>query len=261
MTSAKKSVLVTGGNRGIGLGVCRQLAERGFRVLLGCRDLQQGRTVARELRGEVEPVAIDLTSDESVTGAAEVVRQRCGKLDVLVNNAAVALNGFDAEVARRTEDTNFFGTLRVTDAMLPLTNEPGNIVMVSSGAGTLSHVSADLQKQFLDPELTRERLIALVESFVEDVVHGRHTERGWPTSAYSVSKVSLNALTRILAPKLQSRGILVNSVCPGWVRTDMGGSSATRSIDQGASSVVWAALLEPGGPTGGFFRDGKRIDW
>ncbi len=100
-----------------------------------------------------------------------------------------------------------------------------------------------------------------MESFIRDVKEGRHRDRGWPGSAYRVSKVGLNALTQILAREVEDQGILVNTVCPGWVRTDMGGRSATRSVKEGAHGVVWAAALPPNGPTGGFFRDGNPIPW
>ena len=149
--------------------------------------------------------------------------------------------------------------LRVTEALLPLMREDGTVVMVSSGMGELSCVSPALQGRFLAPDLDLPALSALMREFVDDVAHHRHREHGWPSSAYRVSKVGLNALTRVLArehPKLR-----INAVCPGWVRTDMGGRSAPREVREGAASIVWAALLRPNGPTGGFFRDGQPIDW
>ena len=107
----------------------------------------------------------------------------------------------------------------------------------------------------------RERLVALMNRFVDDVAAGRHAAAGWPSSAYRVSKIGLNALTRVLSRELAPRHIRVNSVCPGWVRTDMGGAGAARSVEEGAASVLWAARLGRDGPTGGFFRDGNPVEW
>jgi NAD(P)-dependent dehydrogenase (short-subunit alcohol dehydrogenase family) len=158
---------------------------------------------------------------------------------------------------------NFFGAINVTDALLPNLRDGASVVMVSSGMGELSAVSPALRSRLLDPALTREELVALLRAFPADVEAGRHQRVGWPSSAYSVSKVGLNALVRVLAPALAARKIRVNAVCPGWVRTDMGGRSAPRGVAQGAASIVWGATLEgtPGEPTGGFFRDGRPIAW
>jgi NAD(P)-dependent dehydrogenase (short-subunit alcohol dehydrogenase family) len=112
----------------------------------------------------------------------------------------------------------------------------------------------------VEDHLTRDKLIVLVRSFVEDAVGGRHAKAGWPSSAYAVSKVGMNAFVRILAPEFADRKIRVNAVSPGWARTDMGGSGAPRSVEEGAASIVWAAALEDG-PTGGFFLDGKKTQW
>lgn len=133
--------------------------------------------------------------------------------------------------------------------------------MVSSGAGGLAGYSRALRARFLDRNLGRESLLALARSFIDDVKQGRHVEVGWPGSAYRASKACLNAFTRILAMELASRKIKVNAVCPGWVRTDMGGPAASRDLPDGGASIVWAATLGKGGPTGGFFRDGHAIRW
>src|SRR2546426_679336 len=145
------------------------------------------------------------------------------------------------------------------DSLLPFIPRGGRIVMVSSGLGELSYLSRDLRSKFADPSLTRDSLDTLVASYMSALESGDDKAGGWP-SAYSVSKVSLNALTRILARDLSSRGIRVNSVCPGWVRTDMGGRGATRSVPVGARSIVLGVML-PDDTTGGFFRDGKKIPW
>jgi carbonyl reductase 1 len=202
---------------------------------------------------------LDVTSDADVRALAA----RVGEVDVLVNNAGISMRGFDANVARKTLDVNFFGALRVTDALLPKMGMGGRIVMVSSGLGDLSCVSSELSARFLDPTLTRDRLRELMESFVRDVAAGTHAREGWPSSAYSVSKVGMNAFVRVLAKELAGdpRKILVNSANPGWVRTAMGGASAPRSVEQGARTPVWLATLPDGGPTGGFFHDERKVPW
>jgi carbonyl reductase 1 len=258
-----RTALVTGGNRGLGLETCRQLAARGLRVLAASRSDDVPASIAA-LAGEglgVEHRALDVADPDSVAARARALAAAGVALDVVVHNAGVALDGFDAAVARRTLDVNFHGALRVTDGLLGLVPAGGRIVMVSSGMGELSCVAPPLHARLASPALTRGELVALVEAFVEDVARGRHRDAGWPSSAYRVSKVALNALVRVLARDLAPRGIGVDAVCPGWVRTDMGGPGADRSVAEGAASIVWAATRDAGAPTGGFYRDGAPIPW
>jgi NAD(P)-dependent dehydrogenase (short-subunit alcohol dehydrogenase family) len=257
------TVLVTGANRGLGLETCRQLGRRGARVLLTSRGVEEGAAAAKRLAGEgltVEHHALDVTSDMSAAALAGRLAEAGVALDVLVANAAITLDGFDAEVARRTLEVNFFGAMRVLDALAPLMPAGANVVMVSSGMGELSGLGAVLRRRLLDPELSRAGLVELMRSFVREVERGAHGEAGWPSSAYSVSKAGLNTLVRISARDLAPRALRVNAVCPGWVRTDMGGRHAPRSVEEGAASIVWAAALDTN-TTGGFFRDGKPIPW
>ncbi|MGF1471401.1 MAG: SDR family oxidoreductase [Rubrobacteraceae bacterium] len=224
--------LISGGNRGIGLEVGRQLAGRGYTVILGSRDEQQGREAADKLDGDVHARQLDVTDEESVNRLAGSIEQEFGRLDVLVNNAGITndegQSGVEADLDRVREalEANLFGAWRLSEAAIPLMRRGGygRIVNISSGLGAL-----------------------------EDMGGGQ--------PGYRVSKASLNALTRIHASELRGTGILVNSVCPGWVQTDMGGSSASRPVEAGADTPVWAATLQNTGPTGGFFRDQRPIAW
>jgi carbonyl reductase 1 len=242
--------VVTGANRGIGAEVVRQLRLEGIRVHATSR----------------EPLAgfetLDVTRADHIDALARRLSAE-GGVDALVNNAGVSLDGFDADVARRTLDVNFYGAMRVTDALLPSLRHGGRIVMVSSGLGALSGIRGDARARVTDPGLTRAGLIALVEDFVRDVAAGTHARHGWPSSAYNLSKIALNALVRVLARELAGdpRRILVNSEDPGWVRTRMGGRGAPRSVEEGARTAVWLATLPEGGPNGGFFRDDRAIPW
>src|SRR5256714_6243670 len=227
--------LVTGANRGIGLEVCRQLAERGFIVLLTARDAAKAAAAAKKLgkvlekAGTVEPIALDVADPRSIERAANEVLKRYDYLDVLINNAGINYDTWETvENAKidgpvmETITTNLLGPWRVCQAFLPLLRKSraGRIVNVSSESGSLASMGAGLP-------------------------------------AYQVTKAALNAMTRTLAGELRGAHILVNAVCPGWVATEMGGAGAPRSVAEGASSVVWAATLPDSGPTGGFFRDGK----
>jgi NAD(P)-dependent dehydrogenase (short-subunit alcohol dehydrogenase family) len=226
--------LVTGANRGIGRETARQLAAKGYSVILGARDEAKAKAAAEDLAGEggdVRALALDVSDPASIDRAATDLANDPGELDVLVNNAGIGSDfgvagaDPDFDAIQRALDTNFFGAYRLTIALLPLLRKSSSprIVSVSSGMGGVAEMG------------------------------------GW-SPGYRVSKASLNAMTRILSTELKDAGFLVNSACPGFVATDMGGQfGAKKSVEDGASGVVWLATLPDDGPTGGFFRDGKPI--
>jgi len=233
----KRVAVVTGASRGIGLEICRQLGRRqDVRVVLTARNETKGKAEATQLRGEgvdVDFHVLDVTSEKSIRALADWLGATFGRCDILVNNAGILADPrgsrfLDSRPAtyRQTLETNVFGPLLLIQALVPLMmkNRYGRIVNISSAQGQLS-------------------------------------DMGVGTPAYRISKAALNALTCVLAAELTGSGILVNSMCPGWVRTDMGGPGAPRTVQQGADTAVWLATLPDDGASGGFFRDRKPIPW
>ncbi len=229
-----KVALVTGAYRGLGLEVCKQLAEQGITVVLTARSHEKGLPAAQGLAEKGLPVVytrLEVTSEESCLAAYEFVKKTFGKLDILVNNAGVwpkgeSIQTVPLQIIRETFESNTLGAIRLMQLFAPGMREAGfgRIVNVSSGMGQLSEM-----------------------------------EGGWP--AYRISKVALNGATKIYAEEFKGTNVLINCVCPGWVKTDMGGPGAEKSIPEGADTLVWAATLPDGGPTGGFFRERARLDW
>lgn len=237
--TAQLTALITGANKGIGREIARQLGKLGYAVWLGCRDVGRGRKAEEELRAEgidAHLVHLDITDVASVRAAVAYVEQRSLRLDVLVNNVGVG-SGFGNQPSDEKVDeisamfeTNVFGTIRVTQAFLPLVRNSasGRIVIMSSGLGSMT-LTADMKSPT------------------------------WNLAAmgYSASKAALNMFTVKLAKELLADGIKVNAACPGSVATDMGGPGAPRTVEQGAAIAVRLATLDWMGPTGGFYHDNE----
>ncbi len=242
MNEAQRIALVTGANRGLGFEACRQLALKGFHVILASRQLAKGQKAASQLQAEgldVSSLQLDVTDEQSLFRLEKFVREDLGRLDVIINNAGLFIRTegefharsesvlhVEVETLRKSMETNVYGPMRICQLLVPIMkrNNYGRIVNVSSGMGQLSGMNG-----------------------------------GWP--GYRVSKTALNAITCILADELRNNNILVNSMCPGWVRTDMGGMQAPRTPEQGVKTMIWLATLPDNGPRGGFFRDQLSIDW
>ena len=228
-----KTVVVTGAKRGIGLEVCRQLAHAGYQVILTARDEAKGRKVADlllEVNTNVEFFLLDVTNNHHIRDLADFLKKKYGVLDALVNNAAIIgsrepVSAPSSDEIRQVMETNYFGPLMLIKELLPLLkqSDDGRIVNVSTGMGAWND---------------------LVGNY----------------AAYRLSKVGLNALTLMFANDLHGTGVKVNSVCPGWVKTDMGGANAPRTVEQGADTIVWAVTHSPM-PTGKFFRNRREISF
>ncbi|MCC7527583.1 MAG: SDR family oxidoreductase [Candidatus Melainabacteria bacterium] len=240
-STADKVAVVTGANRGIGLEVARELARAGFKVVLTCRDESKGKKVQSQLLSEglnVDVRAVDVTESGSIRDLDLYLRKKYGRLDVLVNNAGIMLDHFedgqpvmsiidcDLTEVRKTMETNVYGAISVIKELLPLMKENhyGRIVNVSSGLGQMSEMGAGY-------------------------------------AGYRLSKAALNALTCMVADELTSENIIVNACCPGWVRTDMGGKHAARSVEEGADTIVWLCQAQDGSPSGKLFRDREEQPW
>jgi NAD(P)-dependent dehydrogenase (short-subunit alcohol dehydrogenase family) len=227
----KKIALVTGANKGIGFEICRQLANAGIQVILTARDQEKGETAVNLLRKENPDLAFfkaDVANPSEIKSLAAFIQKEYGQLDILINNAGILPDQdnslkADLDKAKKVLDTNFFGAWNMCQQLLPLLQKSndGRIINVSSGMGSFD-------------------------------------EMGGGYAAYRISKTALNALTVIMGAELSGSKIKVNAICPGWVKTDMGGSGAPRNVSQGADTAVWLAT-EPNIPTGKFFRDRKII--
>jgi NAD(P)-dependent dehydrogenase (short-subunit alcohol dehydrogenase family) len=234
---SKRIAVVTGGNRGIGFEICRQLTKLDVQVVLTARDEARGQAARAKLVAAGSDVifhALDVASDTSIADFRRYAEQELGRWDILINNAGIYLDGakssvdIDAATFRCTIETNLIGVLLLSQAAIPL--------MRKQGYGRIVNVSTDMASH-------------------DDAL----ASGGYPS--YRVSKAGLNALTRVMAADLRGTNILVNVMSPGWVRTDMGGAGAPRSVEEGADTAVWLATLPHKEPTGGYFRDRKPISW
>ncbi len=235
MGELKRVALVTGANRGIGFEIVKGLAKAGITVVLTARDANKGQQAIdtiNDSRLDIIFHTLDVTSESDISAKVQLLKNQFGHIDILVNNAAILIDEnesaltISSELMQKALDTNFTGPLRLCQAVIPMMKKMnyGRIVNVSSGMGSFHEMGG-----------------------------------GYPS--YRISKTALNAMTKILASEVSGSNILINSMCPGWVHTDMGGPDAPRTPEQGADTAIWLAQLPDGGPTGDFFRDRTQISW
>ena len=239
----KRVALVTGANRGIGYAISRRLGEQNITVVLGARDPRKGTEACSRLLGEgldVHFELLDVIDEKSIKSAIERIQAHFGRLDILINNAGIMIDGeedalnVDQETVRETLRINVLGPLMLCQYCIPLMQAGGygRIVNLASGLGSLTEMA--------DPE---------------------SAYAGVRAPAYRLSKAGLNCITTLMAKEVRGDNILINSACPGWVRTDMGGDQAPLTPEQGADTPVWLATLPDGGPTGGVYRERTLIPW
>ena len=228
-----KNALVTGGNKGIGFAICQGLLKAGFEVILAARSLDKAKAAIEQLQSsQVHPLVLDVADDDSIHQAVETVQREFSQIDVLINNAGiypdegVNILTIERNLLEQAMQTNTFGAIRTAQAFLPLLEKASSarVINVSSGYGAIDGLSADVP-------------------------------------SYCLSKLALNGATIMLAAALKPKGIAVYAMCPGWVRTDMGGASATRSPEQGADTAIWLATDASPNLSGKFFRDRQEISY
>lgn len=226
----EKIVLITGANKGIGLQIAKELVELGCKVIVTARDAEKGSKAVSSIGSNVTFCAMDVTNQDSITKAANFVQEKFGKLDVLINNAGIGVGNtglvnVDIDEIKNIMETNFYGPMRVSSTFIPLLqkSKDARIINVSSRMGQLQSLATS-------------------------------------HAGYRLSKAGLNVQTLLLHNELEGQGIKVNSVCPGWVKTDMGGSTAPGTVKDGADTIVWLTIADKI-PSGKFFAERKEISW
>ncbi|KZT60334.1 NAD(P)-binding protein [Calocera cornea HHB12733] len=270
---SSKVVVLTGGNKGIGKGIAELLlktTKEPLTLYLTARQPSLGAAAVDDIKSSGLPTTgsdllyhqLDINDQASVDALVADLKAAHGQIDVLINNAGVAAKGsiFNSQIAKQTIECNYFGTQRLTNALLPLIKpEGGRIVCVSSSAGLLANLpSRALQAKFAAPDLTHQQLDELENKFIHDVDAGTYKSEGWPENSYMVSKVGMTALTKIYAR--EHPGMLINACCPGYVKTDMAPNGYLTTAE-GAFTPTKLAIQDIGKQTGLFWRDGSPVDW
>lgn len=284
--SSTRVILVTGANRGIGYGIVARLTreflptvgkEERLKIYVGSRDTQKGQDAIKSLQNELgsslqanntslQACQLDMDNIESRKNAIAYIVEQDGGLDTVINNAGIALDGFDANVVRKTFQTNFYNVIAFNNELLPILQQNARIVIVASMAGALQGYSDEIIKRFRAANTVKE-VETLANEFQQAVDKGDHQQKGWKSAAYSVSKACIIAYTRAFSNELRKsedarlRSISINCCCPGYVNTGMTKGKGVLSIDQGAATPVMLALRDLHGRSGGYYKDEEEKQW
>ena len=248
-----RTVVITGANKGIGYSTIEKLLQEQtpYDIILGARNEKLGQEAQAALTQKYPSATskvtfrqLDINSSSSIDEFVEWIKSaRNGKIDILVNNAALGAFNESLQMRLDTLQTNFFSTISFTEKVLPYLADDGKVIMVSSTLGLLSAQGGDVVKALEDPKLTKEKLFEVVNTLIEKTKEGKHTEFGWSAQTYSATKALLNAYTRFILVKEVKENQQVYAVCPGWCRTDLGGANAILSAEQGAVNPVYLINL------------------
>ena len=269
-----KAAIITGGNRGIGLAIVQKLLEEApefQKVCVTSTDFNKAKEVTDNFQAQFPavqmiPGQLNLMEPSSVTSFVEMIQSTIGHFDVLINNAGMAYKNnrpLDEEVVVNTNRVNFFGTIELTDQLLPMVTPNGHIIFVSSQSGKLASIpSEEFRQRFLAPDLTRDQLFALEREFKEVVIQNTFEETGWKKSGYGISKTLLNGYVRILDRELRSQGSLVrvNALCPGSIKTDMSGAYGKHPPEVGARTPIFL-VKDTSNATGKFWYESAESEW
>jgi len=289
-SSYSRIAAVSGANKGIGLAIVRQLAIQWSKssfnsgsdsllIYLGSRDNSRGQAALDELLQDkqlkdakalssdgglahIKLAELDISNSKSIDNFVDFVKKEHGQIDFFIGNAGIAMQGFNLGVVQETLATNYYGTLEATEKILPLIKEGGRFVNVSSMAGKLGKYSPSIRDRFLSSSSVQD-VTKLMQEFQSAVKQGNEKEQGWPSAAYAVSKSGVTAFTRAIAMEEQKRGrgVLVNSMCPGYVQTEMTRGGGVKTPDEGAQTAVLLAIGDIKGQSGLFWQHEKPIEW
>ncbi|EGR33176.1 hypothetical protein IMG5_060150 [Ichthyophthirius multifiliis] len=248
-------IIVTGSNKGVGYGIVENLIQKqNYHIIMACRSLERGNEARKQLlqlqpEAMVDVLQLDISNEQSINNFIIQIGQKYGTIDILLNNSGIAFKGdqLDGEVVRQTFQTNFYGTVYLSEQMIPLINQKGKILIIGSSLGKTIHLkNENLKKQFKDQNLTKDGLFQLAKQFQENVDNNTYIQNGWPKNAYGMSKLCINTYANLLSnyDVIKQKQILVFSCCPGWVRTDMTGQQATRSIQEGSVCPCYIVELD-----------------
>ncbi|KAL4472403.1 hypothetical protein ABPG74_018352 [Tetrahymena malaccensis] len=247
-------IIITGSNKGIGLGIVENLSTKPYHIIMACRSIDRANEARQKIlssnpNSKIDTFELDVDSTDSIDKFVQNIHNQYGQIDILLNNSGMAFKGddFGVEVIEQTFRTNFYGTIDLTEKLLPYIKENGKVIFIGSSLGKYYLVKGNqtIQEQLQNPNLTKDELFGVAKQFYEDVKDNTYESKGWAKSAYGISKLCINHYASVLSryESIIQKNIQVYSCCPGWVRTDLGGNNAHRSIEEGVVCPVYLVEL------------------